>query len=633
MRLASADRVTARTSDFAALFRKDVPRSRLDSLIEFAPVDGTRAETVQWFVRLVAWLRPLPGQRISTKLRFLASRLRPECQPRVRAVVESLLAGTDLRRLFSHGGIPAHFHLAGAVGDWLREHILPTACDTSDGAQVLRLAFREEDIAWLGHPDVIAFARSLLGGEGDTLARIDAQLGDATVDLAHEIVAQAHAPSIRTLAQGERSPFAGLYDAVVARELAPLRGRIKQCVLFLRGHREELARRGADLNTTFQLRRLEDQLGRLDLLALLGSNASNAALGLGTKALVYSVVRSVGGRRLVSRSSDLVVQNLVDSAASVGRKYLDDEESSWGAAFKAGAGGGALMVLATIVKLTVAKLHLPTLYEGIAFSFNYASAFCAAYLLHYTIATKLPAHTAATLARCVQDGTGHRARLQAFVAIWRNTVRLQIAGLFGNVVVAGPLAFAIAKLYPLVNAEKATHILHDNSLLGPSILYATLTGIFLWLSSLLAAGADNWTRTNRLADRIATNVRALEHIGESRARSWAEAFTHRVGPLVGNAALGFMLGLVPAGFAIAQLPVEIRHVTVSTSSVAIAIASQKMTPSAIALAVAGVLAIGIVNCVVSFVLALWLALRATHGLRAAPAAYPLVRIGIRRWMR
>jgi site-specific recombinase len=34
-----------------------------------------------------------------------------------------------------------------------------------------------------------------------------------------------------------------------------------------------------------------------------------------------------------------------------------------------------------------------------------------------------------------------------------------------------------------------------------------------------------------------------------------------------------MLGLIPAAFAIAQIPVEIRHVTISTSSVAIAIAS------------------------------------------------------------
>ena len=199
--------------------------------------------------------------------------------------------------------------------------------------------------------------------------------------------------------------------------------------------------------------------------------------------------------------------------------------------------------------------------------------------------------------------------------------------------IAGPLAFAIAKLYPLVDHEKATHILHDNSILGPSILYATLTGIFLWISSLLSAGADNWTRTNHLTDRIATNVRVLEHIGEGRARGWAEGFTKRVGPLFGNGLLGFMLGLIPAVFAIARIPVEIRHVTVSTGSVAFAIASQKMPVSAIALAVAGVVVIGIVNCAVSFVLALWLALRASKGLRAAPTAYALVRIGIRRWMR
>jgi site-specific recombinase len=56
------------------------------------------------------------------------------------------------------------------------------------------------------------------------------------------------------------------------------------------------------------------------------------------------------------------------------------------------------MVVATLIKIALSTLHLPPIYEGLVFSLNHATVFCAAYLLHYTIATKLPAHTAAALA-------------------------------------------------------------------------------------------------------------------------------------------------------------------------------------------------------------------------------------------
>jgi site-specific recombinase len=177
--------------------------------------------------------------------------------------------------------------------------------------------------------------------------------------------------------------------------------------------------------------------------------------------------------------------------------------------------------------------------------------------------------------------------------------------------------------------EKAEHVLASHSVLGPSVLYAALTGLFLWISSLLGAAGDNWTRVNHLADRLATNVHVMKRIGATRARAYADVAVKRFGGLLGNLSLGFMLGGIPAAFAIAQLPVEIRHVTVSTGSVALALAAGAGTRSEIALAVGGVIVIAFVNVVVSFVRALWLALRATRGMRRSPSAYALVRLGIR----
>jgi site-specific recombinase len=134
-----------------------------------------------------------------------------------------------------------------------------------------------------------------------------------------------------------------------------------------------------------------------------------------------------------------------------------------------------------------------------------------------------------------------------------------------------------------------------------------------------------------LSERLATNVLAMKRLHIIRARQRAEATVSLVGGLSANVALGFMLGGVPALFAIAQLPVEIRHVTVSAGSVTMAWWASAGSAHEVALAVLGVLAIGIVNVTVSFWLALRLALRSTRGLRRESFAHALVKLGMRRF--
>jgi site-specific recombinase len=95
--------------------------------------------------------------------------------------------------------------------------------------------------------------------------------------------------------------------------------------------------------------------------------------------------------------------------------------------------------------------------------------------------------------------------------------------------------------------------------------------------------------------------------------------------------LGFLLGGVPALFAVFQLPVEIRHVTVSAGSFALAISHGGWDQLLLWNAALGVLAIGAVNVSASFALALQVALSTNAG-RARNSARALVKIAIRRWL-
>lgn len=621
-------------------------RARLDTLIEFAPADGAHEARVLWFVDLIGWLRPRPGENVDTKLRYVEHVLgrAPEARTRVSHALTRLVADCDIRLWLAYGGTPRDFHFLGAFSRWLTSRLLPRACASTDPVEILALALGLDDgplIAALAHAPLL---RALIEPElAPTLVRA---LSNALTDLAHEVISQAHAPNIRSLTDVERSPFRGLYEAVQALDAAPddparaqaVRGRISQCKALVASHRMALAERGADLNTTFQLTRLRRQLARLASLAAL-RHRPDRELGAALEKLCGESLREELGARLVWSSADLVVQNIVDTTAAVGRTYLDLVQTSTRSAFGAGALGGLLMAFATLTKLLLHQLALPTLYEGVAFALNYATVFCAAYLLHATIATKLPAHTAAALARVLQHGDSVRARLAAFLVTWRATVRLQLAGLAGNVVAAAPAAallaygFRLAFGHPLLTHEAAEHTLSAQSLLGPSLFYAALTGLLLWLSSLFGALVDNWARFNGLRERLATGIASLRRRAPERARQRADAITDRLGGLAANAALGVLLAGVPTLFALAELPVEIRHVTVSASSVAVALVDGAREPGPVMLAIAGVLAIGAVNVLVAFSLALWLALRATRGLEGDRTSRSLWILGLRRWLR
>jgi site-specific recombinase len=634
-----------RTS-ISVLQRPDQLYRRLDELSSFAAGHANDEDRVFWFVQLARWLRGTGAEKKGLRLRYLVTQLEqhPDWRETFATSVTQLVQSWDLEQLLAYGGIARDFHLAGAVGEWLSFRGLPVACKTNDPVQVLALAFDEQDVSWLSAAEIGKLARLLI--DLDTRSELERALEEALVDVANQLVAQAHSPSVRSLSRVARSPFSGL-NAAIAEFLSKSRGeqkpealtgRIRQCLRLLDTHALELVGRGADLDTTFQLDRMAQQLKRLELLVKVRSNATDEQLGHTCIAIIRSITRSTSGRRLFSRSTELLRQNLIETAASVGRDYLHEEKSSWRAAFTAGAGGGALMAFATLIKYGLASLHLPVFYEGIVFSLNYATIFCIAYLLHFTIATKLPAHTAAALANSVQEQAGHRARLYAFVSIWRAMVRLQLAGLLGNLVIAVPLAYALDRAsqqlfgHHVLDAHTAEHVFESNTLLGPSFLYAALTGVFLWISSLAGAAGDNWVRVTGLADRLATNVRVMRGIGAARARPFAEWLASRVGGLTGNAALGCMLGAIPAAFAIAQLPVEIRHVTVSASSFALAYAAGVGNASQLGFTAAGVAAIGVINVSVSFALALQVALGSSA--RKAPgSARALVKIGIARWLR
>ncbi|MBK6851481.1 MAG: recombinase [Burkholderiales bacterium] len=198
-------------------------------------------------------------------------------------------------------------------------------------------------------------------------------------------------------------------------------------------------------------------------------------------------------------------------------------------------------------------------------------------------------------------------------------IRSQIAGIVGNLLLVVPVVLAAQALAwwlrgsPLIDVAEARHILHDLTLLGPTAAYAAFTGVLLFAASLIAGWFENWFVWHRLDSAIAWNPGFVSVLGAERAKRWSVWWRHNVSGMAANVSLGLLLGIVPALATFFALPIEVRHVTLATGQIAAALGTlgpDLLHEPALWWCVAAIPFIGALNLLVSFTLALRLALRA-----------------------
>jgi len=170
-----------------------------------------------------------------------------------------------------------------------------------------------------------------------------------------------------------------------------------------------------------------------------------------------------------------------------------------------------------------------------------------------------------------------------------------------------------------LNQETAEHVLESlHPTRSGTIFYAALTGVLLWSSSIAAGWLENWAVYRRLPEAIAEH-RYGRVLGRGTMR-WLSRFLQRnIAGFGGNSTLGFLLAMTPIMGKFLGLPLDVRHVTLSTGALTLAICSQGFsgeTAHAIYPALLGIAIIGCLNFGVSFLLALTVALRARDAKRS-----------------
>ncbi|WP_295999815.1 site-specific recombinase [Rugamonas sp.] len=321
---------------------------------------------------------------------------------------------------------------------------------------------------------------------------------------------------------------------------------------------------------------------------------------------------------LLADNINLLARNVTENASRTGEHYVADDRRELGGMFLSSGGAGLVIGFMALFKILMSYLRAAPLVEAFLYSMNYSLGFMFIHLLHFTVATKQPAMTASRIAAGLHSKDGRHIDLDSMAELIAKVLRTQIVAVFGNLFTAIPTAYAIALGYKaltghhLVTPDKAMHLLHDIDPIGsPALFYAAIAGVCLFVAGLISGYYDNQALYTRWAQRIG-QLRGLGRLlGQARLRRLGLYMENNLGGLMGNFYFGILLGGMGTLGYLLGLPLDIRHVTFSSANFATALVGldHHMSWQLALRSVAGFLAIGAVNLLVSFGLALWVALR------------------------
>ncbi|MEQ6342447.1 MAG: site-specific recombinase [Gammaproteobacteria bacterium] len=412
---------------------------------------------------------------------------------------------------------------------------------------------------------------------------------------------------------------------------------LDQCEMVVTKIRKNALRQGTSVALTYLLGRLTQSIDRLrKLLALIDvahdlpssipecgettapSERRGAALSLGLE-LIEAHNRKYAVRELFASNIDLLARNITENASRTGEHYVADTRSEYAAMFRSAAGAGFIISFMAMLKILASYLRAAPLVEAFLFSMNYSLGFMLIHVLHFTVATKQPAMTASRIAAGLQSRDGRNIDLDSLVELIVKVIRTQFVAVLGNIIIAFPMAYLIAWGYfylqgqHLVTPEKAEHLLHDiDPFHSLALFYAAIAGVCLFLSGLISGYYDNKAVYAHIPARIA-QLRWLHRLlGEARLRNFAGYIENNLGGLMGNFYFGILLGSMGTLGFLLGLPIDIRHITFSAANFAISLVGLEhyITWQTAVISTLGVLSIGAVNLLVSFSLALFVALRA-----------------------
>ena len=398
---------------------------------------------------------------------------------------------------------------------------------------------------------------------------------------------------------------------------------LDQCRDIMLRVRRAIKRIGVSLSLTYLLVLLEQCLNRIENLlhvVTLQEEEQQQAIQTLIVQLVRAHYSDQSVRSLMAINMELISLQVTENASKTGEHYVSTDKKGFFQMYRSAAGAGMIIAVMATFKTLAARVSMAPLMQAFVYSMNYSLGFVLIHVLHFTVATKQPAMTAAALASTIQRSKGSRtAQLAELAALIVNIMRTQFVAILGNISIAIPVAALISWLWlygfdeKLMTHAKAMHTLEDiNPFTSLAIPHAAIAGVCLFLSGLLAGYYDNLAVYRRVGPRLKAHQGLSKMLGQQRLDRFAGYVELNLGALMGNFVFGIMLGSVGVIGYMVGLPIDIRHIAFASANFIQGLMNINGTPDIglVVVSFLGVLLIGLTNLLVSFSLTIMVALRA-----------------------
>jgi len=395
-------------------------------------------------------------------------------------------------------------------------------------------------------------------------------------------------------------------------------GRCREELAAVNQHMESA---GVSVELVFDLKKIDACFARMEALVAVLCPATEEE---GIRATRHLFELLMAGRKsdrslaaLLRENLSLVARKTVERTGRSGEHYIAHNRSEYWQMWRAAIGGGLLTVFTAAIKMRIVEAQLPPFIEGFASGTNYAISFVLLQIFGLVLATKQPAATAATFAGIVRDNRGlERSTKIAYLV--SHITSTQLAAAIGNVAAVSVGAVLFEKLWVVMfahsylPAESATYVyrtLHPfASLTG---LYAIITGVILWMAALAGGWCENFATYYRITEAVAQHPLGAHVPGAMRRM--ANTLERNLGGWSTSIILGYLLGFTPVLGHFFGLPLDVRHVTLSSGTLALAAArfgTESLGRAWFYSAVEGIALVFVLNLGVSFTIAGMVALRA-----------------------
>ncbi|WLI73236.1 site-specific recombinase [Halomonas alkalicola] len=599
---------------------------------------------------LFGWLRAGEPERVGERLEALMQALDDDPEL-ARILAEGILGRFSELEIYPslvRLGILSREGLFSEMSTRLYDRLNPPPVDLDDSSDLLASLITRHDKPWLEALPAhgwLRLGRVLLAAlDDDTRRRVRVHLQEeclyALEMLAIWVAAEELDPELMRI--DERltridSPFIALQREVHAfvefRDTAAGETRrddypaIDHLWVMLEQCNDQVARfrrrgagsLGSSVNASYLIERLKDTLKRIERLILLTSPQPRIACtrsGLALwRELLLATAEKGSLRAVWKKSTRMMSRSITQNKSDHGERYISRDMRSYLGLLATAAGAGVIIAVMALIKITIESWGLSPLPQALLVSLNYGLGFVLVHLLHFTIATKQPAMTAASFAAEVERNRRGRSVSRKLGRLLLDVNRSQWAAVWGNVCAALATALVITSAAMAVSGSAllaSDQIAYQLRAISPvqslALLYAAIAGVWLFCSGIIAGFFDNRADHIQLGRRLMGHP-ALQRLSPARRQRLAHYLHENYGALAGNFLFGVLLGMTGYLGHLLGLPLDIRHVAFSSANLGYASFSDFQGVGLFLIGLLFVMMIGFVNLWVSFSLALMVALR------------------------